>query len=186
MLRVTGSVQDVDTVYKSVDVGCGWHKQKDSVGIDLRDYDPFLHRWHNHDVIGSGDHLPFCDAAFSKAYCFEVLEHVYNPKAVLDEIFRVLKDGGYLYLSIPNAYWIIRFCRFCFGDYADYGAREHIFGWTYAEIDSLVNLCGFSIHDHYFMSFFYRVNKRRWIKRIVARHFKHLTNYSLMLVLRKQ
>ena len=31
-----------------------------------------------------------------------VLEHVYDPKVLLDDIFLRLKPGGYLYLSTPN------------------------------------------------------------------------------------
>jgi SAM-dependent methyltransferase len=188
-LEVKENIQS-DPLNKSVphaiDIGCGWHKQKDAIGIDLRDYDPYLKRHHNHNIIASADHIPFRDNSFAKAYCFEVLEHCYDPKGVLDEIHRVLKKEGILLLSIPNPYWIARFIRFCFGDYADYGAREHIFGWTYAEIDSLVSLVGFTVCNHYYMSWMYRVLKRRWFKRIIARYCRRLTNYSLMLVLRKE
>lgn len=35
------------------------------------------------------------------AFCLEVLEHCYNPDAVLDNIYNNLKTGGKLYISVP-------------------------------------------------------------------------------------
>lgn len=52
-------------------------------------------------VKGDAHSLPFksncIDAMLSKA----VLEHVYNPFVVLDEMYRVLKPGGVAYLWVP-------------------------------------------------------------------------------------
>lgn len=39
---------------------------------------------------------------FHAACAFEVLEHVAQPQAVLDDIFNILKPGGVLLCSIPN------------------------------------------------------------------------------------
>lgn len=50
------------------------------------------------------DALPFPDATFDRALCLDVLEHLAfeeQPRA-LDELFRVLKSGGQLLVSIPN------------------------------------------------------------------------------------
>lgn len=38
------------------------------------------------------------------AYSFEVLEHVWNPEAMITEMVRVLKPGGLLFFSTPNGY----------------------------------------------------------------------------------
>lgn len=35
------------------------------------------------------------------AFCLEVLEHCYDPDAVLDNIYNNLKAGGKLYISVP-------------------------------------------------------------------------------------
>lgn len=48
--------------------------------------------------------LPFPDATFDRALCLDVLEHLTfdeQPRA-LAELFRVLKSGGQLLVSIPN------------------------------------------------------------------------------------
>ena len=53
---------------------------------------------------GSLTELPFADASFDRALCLDVLEHLTfeeQPRA-LAELFRVLKSGGDLLVSVPN------------------------------------------------------------------------------------
>jgi 2-polyprenyl-3-methyl-5-hydroxy-6-metoxy-1,4-benzoquinol methylase len=47
--------------------------------------------------------LPHADASFDLVTCFEVIEHVPEPSAVLGELARVLAPGGVLAISSPNA-----------------------------------------------------------------------------------
>lgn len=53
-----------------------------------------------HDL---GQRLPFSDGMFDKAVCLEVLEHLFDPKLAAKEMTRVLKPGGLLIVSVPNA-----------------------------------------------------------------------------------
>ncbi|MBM4389259.1 MAG: class I SAM-dependent methyltransferase, partial [Deltaproteobacteria bacterium] len=46
--------------------------------------------------------LPFGDGSFDLVYSFKVLPHVENIKAALDELFRVVKNGGSLVLEFYN------------------------------------------------------------------------------------
>lgn len=46
--------------------------------------------------------LPFADGEFQLVACFEVIEHVEDPLAVLDELRRVLTPDGLLAISSPN------------------------------------------------------------------------------------
>src|SRR6188508_2675394 len=53
---------------------------------------------------GSVTELPFPDASFDRALCLDVLEHLAyeeQPRA-LAELFRVLRPGGELLVSVPN------------------------------------------------------------------------------------
>ena len=57
--------------------------------------------------------LPFEDNYFDSVLMTEVLEHVASPESVFQEISRVLKPGGTLYLTTPSAP-ICRFWRMVF------------------------------------------------------------------------
>lgn len=46
--------------------------------------------------------LPFADGEFDLVTCFEVLEHLPDPEAALDELARVLAPSGILAVSSPN------------------------------------------------------------------------------------
>ncbi|MDZ4814896.1 MAG: class I SAM-dependent methyltransferase [Verrucomicrobiota bacterium] len=61
---------------------------------------------HNKAVLVESDiaHAPIAHSAVDVVYSFEVLEHVWNPAVVLDEMVRVLKPGGLLFFSTPNGF----------------------------------------------------------------------------------
>ena len=50
------------------------------------------------------DTLPFEDASFDAVVAGELLEHVRDPAAVVDEVRRVLRPGGTFVGSVPNAF----------------------------------------------------------------------------------
>lgn len=53
------------------------------------------------------DALP--GASFDVVYCGELIEHLFNPDALLREIRQLLSDDGILVLSTPNlGYWVNR------------------------------------------------------------------------------
>lgn len=56
---------------------------------------------YNPDIIGDIHNLPFSDNSQEAIICISVLEHVENPIKATEELFRVLKPGGYCYISIP-------------------------------------------------------------------------------------
>ncbi|MFH0970337.1 MAG: methyltransferase domain-containing protein [Candidatus Diapherotrites archaeon] len=53
-------------------------------------------------VIGDGQMMPFKDHVFNSILAGEVLEHVENPRAFIQECWRVLDHNGVLALSTPN------------------------------------------------------------------------------------
>lgn len=57
-------------------------------------------------VLYDGRRLPLAAHSMDCAVSFEVLEHVEDERAALDEIRRVLRPGGSLLLSVPNRWWV--------------------------------------------------------------------------------
>lgn len=56
------------------------------------------------DIFGDACMLPLKSESMDVALLLEVIEHIPEYKQVLDEIHRVLKPGGTLYISVPFVY----------------------------------------------------------------------------------
>jgi SAM-dependent methyltransferase len=54
-------------------------------------------------VRGDVRRMPLRDASFDMATCFEVIEHVRDQAALVAELARVLRPGGYAFVSTPHA-----------------------------------------------------------------------------------
>lgn len=54
-------------------------------------------------VITPAESLPLPDAMFSRLMCTEVLEHVDDPRRVMDELVRVGRPGARYLLTVPSA-----------------------------------------------------------------------------------
>ncbi len=54
--------------------------------------------------IGRGERLPFRSSSFELVLSSNVLEHVGDPWRVIDELMRVCRPGGFVYLSWTNWY----------------------------------------------------------------------------------
>jgi SAM-dependent methyltransferase len=53
-------------------------------------------------TCGPADTVPYPDGIFDAILLLDVLEHVPNERALVDEIARLLRPGGQLILSVPN------------------------------------------------------------------------------------
>ncbi|CFW97590.1 S-adenosyl-L-methionine-dependent methyltransferase-like [Syntrophomonas zehnderi OL-4] len=53
---------------------------------------------------GSIDSLPFENDFFDMINCLDVIEHTYNPAAIVAEFSRVLKPGGRVFVTAPTKY----------------------------------------------------------------------------------
>ncbi len=51
---------------------------------------------------GVGEALPYADASADIVFSSNVLEHVQDPRRVMDEAWRVLAPGGILQIAVPN------------------------------------------------------------------------------------
>lgn len=81
-----------------LDLGSGIKRWSDNVvNLDIGAFE-------NVDIVGDGHKLPFCDEVFDGVISCAVLEHVNNPYKVAEEMHRVLKKGGQIFVSFPFIY----------------------------------------------------------------------------------
>jgi SAM-dependent methyltransferase len=92
-----------------LDVGCGsaWLAGHftDYTGIDASREAVEAARARGHEVTlaDADDPLPFADASFDGVVLKDVLEHVREPVALVREVRRVLRPGGRVFASSPDA-----------------------------------------------------------------------------------
>ncbi|WEN14944.1 class I SAM-dependent methyltransferase [Rhodanobacter sp. AS-Z3] len=100
--------------------------------------------------------LPFEDDTFDVVLFCEVLEHLTNdPLHAMMELKRILKPGGQLVLTTPNAARLENVSAFIEGrnmydPYSKYGAYgRHNREYTRHELVSLLKHCGFDVQTSY-------------------------------------
>jgi len=93
---------------KTLDVGCGskpYESLYDSSEYIGLEYDtPENRSIKKADFFYDGTNFPFEDNSFDSAVLNQVFEHVFNPNSFLDEVSRILKKDGKLFLTIPFAW----------------------------------------------------------------------------------
>jgi SAM-dependent methyltransferase len=93
---------------------------------------------------------------FAAVTAIEMLEHMENPRHVLREANQILRHGGYLFLSTPNASGLHSRLKFFFtGHFAmfddeQYHSIGHIRPLTYWELDKILGETGFSVKQVFF------------------------------------
>jgi SAM-dependent methyltransferase len=95
--------------------------------------------------IHHGDLLSakYPDSSFDYIRSNHSFEHIYNPTEVLEEIYRVLKPGGSLFIGVPN---INSFNAKIFGKYWYYlGAPVHTFNYSDKTLPALLKKYNFSV-----------------------------------------
>jgi SAM-dependent methyltransferase len=53
-------------------------------------------------IVGDGMRLPFADGAFDISHSSNVLEHVVHPRTLADELIRVVRPRGIVFLAFTN------------------------------------------------------------------------------------
>lgn len=86
------------------------------------------------DHVGPAHDLPVGDESCDAVLCTQVLEHVPNPDAVIAELYRVLRPGGRLYMTVPLA-WELHEMPFDFYRYTPHGLATILGGAGFAELD---------------------------------------------------
>ena len=80
-----------------LDIGCGTNKVlAEATGLDRVEL-PGVDVVHDLDLVP----YPFSDKQFREVYAHNVLEHVADLMAVMDEIHRILEVSGLLHIKVP-------------------------------------------------------------------------------------
>nr|MBC7245826.1 class I SAM-dependent methyltransferase [Chloroflexota bacterium] len=114
-----------------------------------------------HQVNVEEQGIPFPDEHFDIVICTDLLEHLFDPKFVLQEIRRVLRKDGYAILAVPNHFfWYMRLRVLVGGNlvlpwHAHTETSEewnyvHIRFFTLRGFERLVTLAGFSISQRFY------------------------------------
>jgi ubiquinone/menaquinone biosynthesis C-methylase UbiE len=78
-----------------LNLGSGNEPRAAAVNLDLR-------RAPGVNVVADVRRMPFAAGAFPVIYASSLLEHFQDPYSVLDEIHRVLADGGRVEIRVPS------------------------------------------------------------------------------------
>ncbi len=89
--------------------------------------------------------LPYPDASFNTVLSCGVLEHVQDPEASLDELHRVLRPGGRLWVAkLPNRHSYLEWIARKVGLYY-HGALQHDTLYTAASARAIVSRHGYRV-----------------------------------------
>lgn len=96
-------------------------------------------------VCGDATALPFEAESFDAVTLFDVLEHISDHKKAISEVFRVLRPGGYILVSVPNEHWRFPYygvmSPLCPSDQEVMAEWGHVRrGYTLDELKELINL----------------------------------------------
>lgn len=113
---------------KLLDFGCGSKPYKtlftvsEYVGTDV-EVSGHDHRNEEIDVYYDGKTLPFAGESFDSIFSSEVFEHVFNLSQILDELYRVLKPGGNVLITVPFV-WDEHEIPYDFARYTSFGLKH--------------------------------------------------------------
>jgi 2-polyprenyl-3-methyl-5-hydroxy-6-metoxy-1,4-benzoquinol methylase len=102
-------------------------------------------------ICGSGEKLPFKKERFDYVIIAEIIEHVENPAKFLRECKRVLKKGGKIIGSTPNATDFVRIFKAILR--RDHGSKQHLCVFGTYEIKTLLKYVGLKKRKIKFTSF---------------------------------
>lgn len=154
---ITSKLKEVSQVRNILDLGCGYNGYfltnihtlfphlQEAVGVDIS-VDQNLRAPKIKLVTGNpNDKLPFTDKTFDVVFSTAVLEHLENYELALEEMYRVLKDGGRLFLTTPapSAKPVLEFLSYKLGLIEEHEIRDHKKYFSRKELRSRFAKLGF-------------------------------------------
>lgn len=147
-------------IMKKIELGCGKTKHEGYIGLDA-------YRFEGVDIVwNASEKLPFEDSEVDYIYSQDFLEHIKPESKVplINEIWRVLKNGGQMEHYVPNA-----------GSRNDFGSPSHLSHWNLQQFDHF-NIDSYRYNvDHEYEGF---IGKFRMIK---AEEVNWQNEYGIMI-----
>lgn len=97
-------------------------------------------------ITGDAQNLPFKNNFFDAAFCLEMIEHVDNPEKVLQEMYRVLKKGGYGLVLIPTDNLLFKIIWFLWNLRYPVWKHVHVQSFQGSLLEKMVKEKGFKIN----------------------------------------
>lgn len=97
--------------------------------------------------VADAEVLPFKNNFFEAIFCLEVLEHVDNPLAVLKEIRRVLKKGGYVVLLVPSDNKLFKIIWLLWTLYYPHWRHAHVQSFKKTSLEETIKSVGLKINQ---------------------------------------
>ena len=114
--------------------------------------------------------MTFNSNSFDLIFALDILEHVENPSIALDEILRILKKNGLLFVSVPTESILLRIVRSLIGAVKNIQVNPHWLGMVKSEREF------FKILQEKNINFIF---KRRFPYRILPRVFSYDNFYFI-------
>ena len=81
-----------------LNLGCGKTRIPNSIGVDCIKLEKFVDIVHDLNVTP----YPFSNNFADEIHLYHVLEHIQKPVKILEELYRILKINGILYIRVPH------------------------------------------------------------------------------------
>jgi len=98
-------------------------------------------------VVGDALDLPFEDDTFDKIIAAEVMEHIPDDMQAMKELFRVLKPGGQVAVTVPS--WLPERICWLLSEAYHTAPGGHVRIYTRAELEAKLKAIGFRIDGHH-------------------------------------
>lgn len=150
-----------------LDAGCGGGATIESLrrygnvrGMEISEQAVKYNRERGREVIlGSVERMPFAEDSFDLALALDVIEHVANDLQALRELFRILRTGGLMLVTVPAL-------RMLWGTHDV--ANGHYRRYTLGELRDRVETAGFEIvaATYFNTLLFPLILGFRWLRRL--------------------
>ncbi len=151
--------------------------------------------------IENFEKIPYDDSEFDIIYLMQVFEHLRNPQKFMQELSRVLKPGGILYLAVPNINSIWRKI-FRKNWVSGWFTPFHLFHYNHKTLASIGQQFGFTTKEYWSRTpeSWFRLNlkaffhseehfldsRKSWIDMTFMRYTLMLTLRSIELLVRER